>query len=436
MPEIAANVTEAVLVDWTVPVGDAFVAGDPLASVETEKAIVDLPAETAGVMLRHLVAAGALVPVGSPIAVLGAVGEAGDDVVALGADLRPEPVPAGGTRVAETHGSDAPPAGSSAPTAGSAAPPVGSVAPAASGRLFASPVARRRAHETGVDLADVSGTGPGGRIRLRDVEAFVAVRTDYPSVTAPTETLSGTAAQVEFRAGIDEVLVPATPARQGAAAQMTRALAAPHAYLQVEADVSGLLRLLDRLGAAHQAREGEALSLVPFVVKAVVAALERHPTFNAAWTDRGLIARRRIGIGVTVPAEGGLVAPVIRDAERRSINGLNAALADLAARARAGSLRAADVESGTFTIDTTGSAGSNLTLPTLNVPEVAILSVGAVTKRAVVLETPDGDVIAIRPVMTLVLGIDHRANDGAGAGRFLRDVKAWLEAVGPGTSVN
>jgi 2-oxoisovalerate dehydrogenase E2 component (dihydrolipoyl transacylase) len=223
--------------------------------------------------------------------------------------------------------------------------------------------------------------------------------------------------------------------RQGIANQMTRALAIPHAYVAVEVDVTNLVRLREAARRDYAAREGISLSFVPFVVKASVEALHRHPTFNAAYTEQGLVARRRVNMGIAVAVDDGLVVPVVRDVDQLSVSGINHAIADVAARARTGTFRADDFGDGTFPVDNTGWFGSNLTMPILNVPEVAILTMEAITKRLVVLATDQGDVIAIRSVMNMVIGIDHRANDGAGAGLFLRDVKAWLEAVGPETAV-
>ena len=226
-----------------------------------------------------------------------------------------------------------------------------------------------------------------------------------------------------------------TQMRKGISAQMTRALAVPHAYVSMEVDVTNLVRLRESAKRDFQAREGLSLSYVPFVVKASVEALRRHPEFNAHWTDDGLLAKRRVNVGVAVAVDDGLIVPVVRDVDALSIAGLNRAIADVAARARAGKLRLDDFGGGTFTVDNTGWLGSNLTMPIINVPEVAILTMEAITKRAVVVETPAGDSIAIRPVMNMVLGIDHRANDGAGGAAFLRTVKAWLEAVGPETAI-
>jgi 2-oxoisovalerate dehydrogenase E2 component (dihydrolipoyl transacylase) len=218
--------------------------------------------------------------------------------------------------------------------------------------------------------------------------------------------------------------------RKGIAAQMTRALQVPHAYVHMEIDATNLVRVREQVKKDFQAREGTSLSFVPFVIKATVDALKKHPAFNAHWTDQGILAKRRINMGVAVAVDDGLIVPVIRDVDALSIAGLNRAILDVAGRARANKFRVDDFGGGTFTIDNTGYLGTNLVMPIINVPEVAILTMEAITKRAVVRETPDGDVIAIRPVMNMVLAIDHRANDGAGAAALLRDIKTWLENVG------
>jgi len=331
-----------------------------------------------------------------------------------------------------------------------------------------TPAVRRLLREHGLSAAQIVGTGGGGRITREDViDTVEAQRTgravgrqapsapgapaaagvvavgaaavaagpvptgSSASASAPAAPATGAGPRIVFPAGADEVLVPMTQMRKGISAQMTRALAVPHAYVSMEVDATSLVRLRESAKRDFQAREGTSLSYVPFVVKACVEALKRHPEFNAHWTDDGLLAKRRINVGVAVAVDDGLIVPVVRDVDTMSIAGLNRAIADVAARARGGKLRLDDFGAGTFTVDNTGWLGSNMTMPIINVPEVAILTMEAITKRAVVVETPQGDVIAIRPVMNMVVGIDHRANDGAGAAAFLRTVKAWLEGIGP-----
>ena len=226
-----------------------------------------------------------------------------------------------------------------------------------------------------------------------------------------------------------------TQMRKGIAAQMTRALLVPHAYVQMEVDVSNLVRFRDRNKKEYQAREGVSLSFVPFVVKASSEALRRNPTFNAHWSEAGLMAKRRINIGIAVAVADGLIVPVIRDVDQLSISGLNLAIAAVSERSRTGKPRVDDFGGGTFTVDNTGWLGTNMVMPIMNVPEVGIVTMDRITKRPVVVETADGDVIAIRSVMNMVLGVDHRANDGAGGAALLRDIKNWLEAVGPDTAI-
>jgi len=174
---------------------------------------------------------------------------------------------------------------------------------------------------------------------------------------------------------------------------------------------------------------------VPFVTKAVVEALRRHPDLNAHWTDQGVLRRHRINIGIAVAVDDGLVVPVIHDADTLSISGLNKAVQDLAGRARAGRLMLEDIQGGTFTVNNTGWFGSVASQPIVNVPEVAILSMEAIVKRPVVIETPHGDTIGIRPMMNVCVSFDHRATDGAQIGRFVADVRKWLESVDADTPI-
>jgi 2-oxoisovalerate dehydrogenase E2 component (dihydrolipoyl transacylase) len=325
-----------------------------------------------------------------------------------------------------------------------------------------TPAVRRLLREHGLSPDQIVGTGGGGRITRDDVLAVVeSIRTGgtppmpvmaqgngaaappaaqpasaaaQPAPAAPPARMPA-GAPIAFPEGADEVLLPMTQMRKGIAAQMTRALAVPHAYVHMEVDATNLVSAREKAKREYQAREGISLSYVPFVIKATVAALRQFPAFNAHWTENGVLVKRRVHMGVAVAVDEGLLVPVVRDVDQLSISGLNHAIAEVAARARAGKLKLDDYGGSTFTIDNTGWFGSNLTMPLINVPEVAILTMEAITKRAVVLGTPDGDVIAIRPIMNMVLAIDHRANDGAQAAALLGSIKSWLESVGPDTPV-
>ena len=405
---------------------------------------------------------------------------AGETPIVAADDTPPPAIPGPAGSDESVNGSSRAAASAPAPASAAATAPAPTAtapaqaapaAPAANGDPDArmTPAVRRLLREHGLSAEQIVGTGGGGRITRDDVLAVVeTIRTGgqaaapaaapaaaqpapapsqpaapgpspaaaAPALPAPaTRPAAPTGATVTFPEGADDVLVPMTQMRKGIAAQMTRALQAPHAYVQMEIDATRLMAVREAAKKAYKAKEGISLSYVPFVVKAAAEALKRNPTFNAHWTDDGLLAKRRVNIGVAVAVDDGLLVPVIRDADTLSIHGLNLAITDVANRARANKLRLDDFGGGTFTVDNTGYLGTNLVMPILNVPEVGIVTMEAITKRPVVQSTPDGDVIAIRPIMNMVLGVDHRANDGAGGAALLRDIKAWLESVGPDTPI-
>ena len=223
--------------------------------------------------------------------------------------------------------------------------------------------------------------------------------------------------------------------RRAIATQMTKALAVPVAFTVIDVDMSGVVGLRDRTKGQYQAQEGISLTYDAFVAKATVEALKRHADFNAHYTEEGHWRRQQVNLGIAVAVEDGLVVPVIKDADRLSIHGLNRAIRDLAERSRANKLTLDDIQGGTFTLDNTGWTGSIITAPIINAPQVGILTMESIVKRPVVVETGNGDLIGIKPMMYMTLGFDHRATDGAQAGRFVADVKRWLEAVDSTTAI-
>jgi pyruvate/2-oxoglutarate dehydrogenase complex dihydrolipoamide acyltransferase (E2) component len=482
MPQLGESVAEGTIGKWLKQPGDHVAKYEPLLEVITDKVNAEVPSPYEGVLKEILVEEGATVPNNAEIAVIEEAGAASDSGTAPAAapsaptaaapsEQAATPAPAPATPTAAPAPAQAP---APAPAPVQAAPVAAATGPAGSderalhemaGNADArmTPAVRRLLREHGLSAAQIVGTGGGGRITREDVTDYVeSQRTGKPvgrqdaagglaatapaaasgsaaaaprPTTAPPATATTAAPGIVFPAGADEVLVPLTQMRKGIAAQMTRALQVPHAYVQMEVDITSLVRFRDRNKKDFQAREGVSLSFVPFVVKASAEALKRNPTFNAHWTENGLLAKRRVNVGIAVAVTDGLIVPVIRDVDNLSIAGINKAIAEVSDRARANKLKIDDFGGGTFTVDNTGWLGTNMVMPIINVPEVGIVTMDRITKRPVVVETPDGDVIAIRSIMNMVLGVDHRANDGAGGAALLRDIKAWLEAVGPDTAI-
>lgn len=222
--------------------------------------------------------------------------------------------------------------------------------------------------------------------------------------------------------------------RKAIAAHMTRFLEVPTAYIMVEVDMTAVVKARTAANAAYKAREGISLSYVAYMTKACVTALAKHHDINANWTEEGHWRRKDINVGIAVAVPDGLLVPVIRNADTLSLHGLNVVINDLATRSRDKKIKPEELKGGTFTVDNTGWTGSVLTLPIINVPEVAIITMEKIVKRPVVLED-QGDAIAVRSMMNMCIAIDHRATDGAQAGEFLADVRKWLESVDSDTPI-
>jgi pyruvate/2-oxoglutarate dehydrogenase complex dihydrolipoamide acyltransferase (E2) component len=460
MPQLGESVAEGTIGKWLKKVGDHVDKYEPIVEVITDKVNAEVPSPFEGTLTRILVEEGDTVPNNAEIAVVEAAGEA---TAAAPTEAAPAAA-AEATPVEPPAKESAPQAEAAAPAARPASPapaesPAQEVRPAAvdsNGRAAVAayegrmtPAVRRLAREHGIDLAQVKGTGHGGRVTRDDLMAFIEAggataattpaaqppATQAPAAGARTAPSAPPAPPTASPVAEGDSLKPVSPMRKAIAAQMTRSLAVPVAYSTVEVDMSAVVRVREAQKRAYQAREGIGLSYVSFVTKAAVEALRKHADLNGHYTDEGHWRRKRINVGVAVAVEDGLVVPVIRDADGLSIHGLNRQINDLADRSRTNRLKLDDIQGGTFTIDNTGWTGSVLTQPIINVPEVAILTMEAIVKRAVVVESPAGDSIAIRPIMNMVLGFDHRATDGAQAGVFLADVKRWLESVDDQTSI-
>ncbi len=484
MPQLGESVAEGTIGRWLKQVGDHVTKYEPIVEVITDKVNAEVPSPFEGTLSAILVDEGATVPNGAEIAVIeegtaatAAAPAPASSGEASAASVSPAPAPARSlepatlaqpapTPAAAAPAPAAPPA--PAPAAASdAAPAALAAGPQEEYRGPVTPAVRRLARENDVDLGQVQGTGHGGRVTRDDIMAFIEARTAgtaaHPAATAPAApspvppagapslaTQSGTVSATmptppahpapapsapPAVLGEGDQLKPMTQMRKGIAAQMTRAAGVPMAYLTLEVDMSGAVGLRERIKDEYQAREGVGLSYVAIVTKAVVEALRRNPDLNAHWTDQGLLRRSRVNVGIAVAVDDGLIVPVIHDSDRLSINGLNHGVADLAARARSNRLRIDELQGGTFTVDNTGWFGSIVSAPIVNVPEVAILTMEAIQRRPVVVGTPGGEAIAIRPMMYICSAFDHRATDGAQMGRFMQDVKQWLESVDERTAI-
>jgi pyruvate dehydrogenase E2 component (dihydrolipoamide acetyltransferase) len=409
LPRLGQGMESGTIVRWLKDEGEAVAKREPLYELDTDKVTQEVEAEADGVLLKILVREGE-VEVGKTIAVIGKEGEE----ISLEAVEAPAPAKAGNGRAvevreeAQTEGSRAPARDDERERGGEAdagAQPA-AAAPRADGRVKASPLARRIARERGIDLATVAGTGPEGRIIAEDVEKAQAAPARGPVPAAPAE--------VE--------VVELTQTRKTIARRLSEAWQAPVFQLGVSADATELLALRERL--LELLREGEARPTVnDLLTKLAGVALVRHPAVNSTFVGDAIHRHPAAHVGIAVAAPNGLVVPVIRDADRSTVQQIAAASADVVGRARDGKLRREDLDGGTFTISNLGMYGIEQFVAVLNPPQTAILAVGAVKETPVVV---DGE-LDVAPLVHLMLTCDHRAIDGADGAEFLQTLVAMIE---------
>jgi pyruvate dehydrogenase E2 component (dihydrolipoamide acetyltransferase) len=411
MPRLSDTMEEGTLAAWLKQPGDQVRRGDLLAEIETDKATMELESFEEGVLERILVQEGETVPIGQPIAVIGS----GDGAAAASpaeAASRIETAP-------EVEAPAARPA-EPAPTApaATAAPPA--PAPAEGRPVKASPMARAIARDQGIDLSTITGSGPGGRVVKADVEAVVA-GDGGRAATAPAPAAPAPAPAAPAPADVEEV--PLTNMRRTVARRLVESMqSAPHFYLTVQVDVDALLELRAELNR-RLADEGTKLSVNDLLVKACAVTLRAHPEINVSWGGDRILRHRRVHVGIAVAVEGGLIVPVIRDADQKTVSQISREAKPLIERARAGRLRPDEFTGGTFTISNLGMYGIDQFTAVINPPEAAILAVGTTTAEPVV----DDGRLATRQRMKLTMSIDHRAVDGATGAQFLAALKAVLE---------
>jgi pyruvate dehydrogenase E2 component (dihydrolipoamide acetyltransferase) len=390
MPEVAANAVEAVLAEWPVPENTPFTALDSIAIVETEKAVVDVPADANGVILKTLVPAGAMVQVGAPIALLGDPGELPDDLDALLLELGVTPGLV-----------------STSPLTASATT---TRADGNGARIFSSPLARRLARDAGLSLADLRGTGPGGRIVRRDVQQAVdALETSHRDRLATSAQAS--AAYVD---------IPHTRMRRAIANRLVESTCdAPHFFVRGTARVDKLLKLRARLNDYGAVR----ISVNDLVVTAAARAHVLVPAMNVIWTPDAVRSFSGVDISVAIATDAGLVAPVLRGVDQLSLSGVAAASSDLVDRARSGRLQQEELEGGTLTVTNLGVFGTEDFAAIINPPQSAILAVGATRQEPVVSKGK----LKVGTVMSVTLSVDHRPIDGVVAAQWMAAFISLLE---------
>ncbi|MEO6953061.1 MAG: pyruvate dehydrogenase complex dihydrolipoamide acetyltransferase [Polyangia bacterium] len=412
MPKLSPTMEEGVLAKWTKKVGDKIAPGDVIAEVETDKANMDFPLEDEGVLLKLLVEEGATVKLGDPVAILGEPGEKLSDVPVAAAPKaeakKPETKPDAQKPDAQKPDAQKPDAQKAETKA----------APASTGRVKASPLARKLAREHDVDLHTLSGSGPHGRIVQKDILEAASSGT---SKSAPSPQVRAYAPMVQ---SADDVTVPASQMRKTIAKRLVEAkLSIPHIYLTAEATIDSLLDLREQTNAAL----GIKLSVNDLVIKALAVALRRIPDANVSWTDAGIVKHGRVDLGVAVSVPDGLITPVIRNADQKGIAAISTEVRALAARAKEKKLRPEEYTGGTASVSNLGMYGVREFTAIINPPEAVILAVGTTEKRAIVVEKNGVDSVVIARRMTLTLSCDHRVVDGVLGAQLLAEVVRTLQ---------
>ena len=460
MPQLSDTMKIGVLQKWRKNEGDKVSPGEVIAEVETDKAVMDFEAFDEGVLLKRLVADGASMPVGTPIAI---IGKAGDDITKLveeakarasggaakpaapapaaakpaAAAAKPAPAPAANGQAAAQAAKPAP-APKRAPVPAAQAAPAAASAASSGGKVLASPLARRLATDLGIDLRGIQGTGPGGRIVERDVKAAQeGTSTDWhaaeeaPQTSAPR--VSATAplpaqivperrqeARPAHAAPAEDIVKPLSMMRRTIATRLVEAKSTiPHFYLTADVDMEAAMEFREQVAQVH----GAKLSVNDLVLKACALALRRIPEANASFTEEAIIQHARVDIGMAVAIEDGLITPVIRDADKKTIGQIGTEARELAARGRERKLRPEEYTGATFSVSNLGMLGIRHFAAIINPPEGAILAVGSVRKVPVV---KDGKIVPGQ-TMSITLSCDHRVIDGALGAKLLQAIVAILE---------
>lgn len=403
MPQMGESITEGTITKWLKKVGDSVQRDEPIFEISTDKVDAEIPSPVAGTLTEIKVPEGATVTINTVVAVIG------------GGAAKPAAAPSPAVA--------APAAAVPAPVAAAPARPEGE-------RVRSSPLVRKIAKENDVDLAVVAGTGASGRITKSDILGHLEGGAKPAPAAAPVAAAPAPAATK-----------PAAPAPQpGELVEMSKMRAiiadrmveskrtSPHVHTVFKVDMTRIVRLREKEKAKYEQRNGVKLTYMPFITRAAIVALRKHPIVNGSIEGKAIRYNKNINIGIAVALDWGLIVPVIKQAEEKNFLGVARAIVDVAERARGKKLAPDEISGGTFTLTNSGIFGEQFGTPIINQPQSAILGIGGLNKEAVVLTDKDGgDTIAIRSIQHFTLGFDHRIIDGADAGKFMSDFKAYLE---------
>jgi 2-oxoglutarate dehydrogenase E2 component (dihydrolipoamide succinyltransferase) len=409
MPQMGESITEGTLTKWLKKIGDTVARDEPIFEISTDKVDAEIPSPSAGVLSEIRVQEGQTVTVNTVVAVIG-----------------------GGPA----------PAAAAQPAAAASAPSAPAPSASAGETPRSSPLVRKIASENNIDLRSIPGTGASGRITKQDIlgrlegtaaaAPAVSPAPTVPSPATPTPAAPAQAAKAApapTSAPLPGELVPMSKMRSIIAKRMVESKAtSPHVHTVFKVDMTRIVKLREKEKNKYEQRNGVKLTYMPFITRAAVQALRKHPIVNASMQGEAILYNKNINVGIAVALEWGLIVPVIKQTEEKSFLGIARSVVDLAERARAKKLAPDDVTGGTFTLTNSGIFGEQFGMPIIAQPQAAILGIGGLNKEAVVLTDKDGqDTIAIRSIQRFTLGFDHRIIDGADAGKFMSEFKSYLE---------
>ena len=440
MPQMGESIFEGTITKWLKQPGDKVQRDEPLFEISTDKVDAEIPAPASGTLQEIKVAAGATVQVNTVVGVIAGEG----DAAGAAAPAKPQAAVAAAPAEAAQPPSGEEPAAKPTPAPAAKAPePEPEPENGDQGRVRSSPLVRKIAKENNLDLAKVPGTGLGGRITKEDIEAFIAkhaggapapAAASTPAPAAPAEAAAAPVPAVTTPlqpvAGVTPgELVPMTTMRKKIAEHMIMSKrTSAHVHGVFEVDMTRVVKLREKMKAQFEAATGNKLTYTPFFARAVVHGLRKWPIVNSSVEGDNIRYHSSINLGIAVALDWGLIVPVVKNAEERSFVGLQRAITDLGERARSKKLKPDEVQGGTFTITNPGIFGAKFGMPIISQPQVAIVGVGGIVKKPVVLTDKEGnDSIAIRSMMHLSIGYDHRIIDGAVADQFMVEVKKFLE---------